>query len=261
MSAVHTSGDHVRVYGDGRVTLGGVTPALCRAIDRRVRRMAREVGGRELRCPAVIERSVLDRAGYFEAFPEGATALGEDGYALQPAACYHCYAELAGTYVDQLVLTVAGRCYRRHEARFEGATRLWEFTMREVVLIGNARWVQAERPAWITRVTQLARELGLEVSVQTATDSFFGPSSRGKRVLQQLKELKHEIRTRIGTEDVAIASVNLHETFFATRFDLRDRDGAPAYSACTALGLERWAAAILAQRGDAFAAELAAGDL
>jgi seryl-tRNA synthetase len=254
-------GPGIRDHGDGRVTLGGIMPALCRAVDRRLRVAASREGARELRCPALIERAVLHRAGYFEAFPHGPTEIRDCEYSLQPAACYQCYAELAGTCVDRTVLTVCGRCYRRSEDTFAGATRLWEFTMREVVLLGAADWIRAERAAWIDRVSDIAREIDLEVSVSVATDPFFGPSGRGRRVLQQLKELKHEIRAVIDGEDVALASVNLHETFFANRFDLQDAAGERAHTACVAFGLERWAAAIVAQRGEAAAAALAGGDL
>lgn len=250
----------MQAHGDGRVTLGGGMPALCRVVDRHVRALARENGARELSCPALIERAVLERAGYFEAFPEGATVVGDGRYLLQPAACYHCYARLAGMETGPTALTLAGRCYRLHEASFTGATRLWEFTMREVVVVGDSRWIEAERRQWIDRAAGLARTLGLEVTVEPATDPFFGAASRGRRLMQQLKELKHEVRARIGHETVALASINLHETFFGQRFDVRLTGGGPAHSACAAFGLERWAAAVLAQRGAEFAAQLVDGE-
>jgi seryl-tRNA synthetase len=240
---------------------GGLMPALCRAIDRRIRETARKTGIIELRCPDVIERSVLERAGYFEAFPDAATLLADTRYVLQPAACYHCYAELAGQSIDRAPLTLAGRCYRRLDASTGGLGRYWDFTMREVVLIGRRDWVEAERSAWIHRVTALAESLNLEVTVDVATDPFFGPAARGMRVLQQIKELKHEIRATIGQETVALASVNLHESFFAARFDLRSNDGAIAHSACAAFGLERWAAAVLAQGGEGLVEKIAADEL
>lgn len=251
----------VHPHGDGRLTIAGAMPALCRAVDRRVRALAAAAGARELQGPALVDRAVLERAGYFEAFPGGATMVEDGRYALQPAACYQCYAALAGGTVERAVLTLAGRCYRPHERAFTGATRLWEFTMREVVLIGSADWVDGERHAWTGRAAELARTMGLEFTVEPATDSFFGPASRGRRLLQQVKELKHEVRARAGRETVAIASVNLHETFFGRRFDLRLADGQPAHSACAAFGLERWASAVLAQRGERAAAELAEGEL
>jgi seryl-tRNA synthetase len=179
---------------------------------------------------------------------------------LQPAACYQCYGLLRGP-VDSVALTLAGRCYRRHDGEAGGAARYWDFTMREVVLVGQRDWVGTERSAWIARVTSLAESLGLAVSVHVATDAFFGPMARGMRAMQQVKELKHEIRAEIDGESVPIASVNLHETFFASRFELRCADGSVAHSACAAFGLERWAAAVVAQRGEASVEEVAVLDL
>jgi seryl-tRNA synthetase len=254
---VHVFAGGIRRDDDGRATLFGLMPALCRAIDRRIREVAANTGALELRCPDIIERALLERAGYFEAFPDAATTLADPRFVLQPAACYQCYA-LVGGPVDRIALTLAGRCYRRHDATAGGAARYWDFTMREVVLVGQRDWVATERSAWIPRVTALAESLGLEVSVHVATDAFFGPMARGMRVLQQVKELKHEIRAEIEGESVAIASVNLHEAFFASRFDLRCTDGSVAHSACAAFGLERWAAAVLAQRGEALVEQIAA---
>ena len=246
---------------DGRAISGGLMPALCRAIDRRIREAAQSTGVMELRCPDVIQHEVLERAGYFEAFPDAATVLADPGYALQPAACYHCYALLAGQSIDRTAITLAGRCYRRHDATANGAGRYWDFTMREVVLVGLPDWVAAERSAWISRIAALADSLGVAVTVQIAADPFFGPLARGMRVLQQLKELKYEICASIGDEAVPIASVNLHESFFASRFDLRCADGSTAHSACAAFGLERWAVALLAQRGEEHVRKIASSEL
>ena len=48
--------------------------------------------------------------------------------------------------------------------------------------------------------------------------------------------------------DLAIASLNRHHDHFGTAFAIT-RDGAPAYSACLAFGLERWLFAITHRYG------------
>jgi threonyl-tRNA synthetase len=245
----------------GLATFGGPLPALCRAIDVRLLRAAREAGAQERQFSNVIERSTLERAGYYEAFANGATELAPFGdsprrYALQPAVCYHSYAHLTGAEIDRVALTMAGRCYRR-EDEYDGLTRLWEFTMREVVLVGPPAWIGEERAAWLDRAAAIARGLGLEVRLEPATDPFFGPAGRARELTQRLKGLKHELRTAGPSGDLAIGSINLHEAFFAARFNLRLADGSFAHSACVAFGLERLAAAVMTAGPDAVRALIA----
>jgi len=83
-----------------------------------------------------------------------------------------------------------------------------------------------------------------------ATDSFFLGPSRGKFLLQKLKQLKHELRAPVGDgTDLAIASFNHHESFFTRRMNIRFADGTPAASGCVAFGIERWSYAFLSQNG------------
>jgi hypothetical protein len=79
-------------------------------------------------------------------------------------------------------------------------------------------------------------------------------------LIQQLKNLKYELRMDAGVAGrVAAASFNLHESFFAERFDIRLADGGPAASGCVAFGIERWMLACLAQLGLSRAIELTSG--
>ena len=83
-----------------------------------------------------------------------------------------------------------------------------------------------------------------------ATDPFFRPGARAKQVLQQLKELKHELLLPIGPRTtIAASSFNLHETFFGDAFDIRLPSGKPVVTACVAFGLERWLLAFLVRHG------------
>jgi hypothetical protein len=75
--------------------------------------------------------------------------------------------------------------------------------------------------------------------------------NRGRRLLQQLKELKYELSVpvSVAVPALAISSFNLHEAFFSRRFGYKLRGNLEAYSACVAFGLERWALALVAQLG------------
>ena len=109
--------------------------------------------------------------------------------------------------------------------------------MREVVFAGAPEWVAEQRRDWMIRVEEFAKSLGLPAKTELATDPFFGGAARGKRLLQQLKELKYELR--VGS--MAIASFNLHETHFTERFDIAMKGGGVAHTGCVAFGLERLA--------------------
>jgi seryl-tRNA synthetase len=248
---------------DGRAYLHGTPAALCRWFDDQFLRMALEAGATECRFPSAIPRETLARAGFIDAFPGGATALaahaGAADYFLCPAVCYHVYAWLAGTRLDvPATLTAAHTCFREADRAAAGRSRLWEFTMREVIFVGSADWVTARRDEWARRIETFAAGLQLRGAIEPATDLFFGDVGRGKRLVQQIKGLKLELRVECDDARVAVASFNRHETFFSSRFAFTLGGDGDAHSACVAFGIERWALAFLDQRGAAAAAALVA---
>jgi seryl-tRNA synthetase len=255
----------IQHVGAGRLVLQGRPLAVLRWIDAGLEAMAAKAGAAAIHLPALIDREILERAEYFEAFGESATRVDasmSQEHCLVPALCYHLYARLAGRRLESpLLVTTVGRCYRNEPAAVSSLTRLWEFTMREVIFIGTETWVTDERRRWVTRVTEFATSIGLAGALEVATDPFFAGPSRGRKLIQQLKELKYELRADVGPTEpgVAIASMNLHEAFFGSRFGLTTGDGCTASSGCVAFGLERWTLALIAQLGVERAASLVSG--
>lgn len=272
----------MEVVGHGRLILRGRPLAIFRWIDSQFESMAVGAGATVIEVPVLIKRDVLARAGFFEAFGDIAVRPGGNGggeqHLLSPALCYHAYASLADRSIDTPVrLTTVGKCYRNEnreigenrETRRRSSspispnslcsfTRLNEFTMREIIFLGADQWIRDERSRWMSRVSAFAASLGLASDLVVATDSFFLGAERGKKLLQQVKELKFELRMPIGDESaVAVASMNLHETFFGSRFELRSKDGSRASSCCVAFGIERWTLAMIAQLGIDRAVEIA----
>lgn len=253
--------------GDGRAVLAGRALRLARWFDAQSAAMAAACGAEEFAFPSLVPRATLERAGYFDAFPEDATCVSANGrdetHVLAPAVCYQVYAQFAGqALAAPRIVTCAGRCFRHENGATDGLARLWEFTMREVVFLGPAEWVAEQRREWIERVRAFAALAGLAGYVEQASDPFFtGGTGRGKKLLQQLKELKYELRLErsasLGT--LAAASFNLHEDFFARRFGIAMAGGAPAATGCVAFGIERWVCAFLEQRGAAAAEEFLEG--
>ena len=258
----------------GLVGLAGEALALYRQLERRIEALAARETTVEWRVPQAITFETLARAEYFASFPQWLTAashLSDDPAtlervatapdpaaearravepptaALAPALCYHAYAALAGRTLEQpVVLTTQGTCWRHEGERLTPLERGWAFTMREIVCFGTTEEVEEFRQRGMARTTRLARSLGLEPSVELATDPFFAPTARGKELLQRVKSLKHEMLLAVGPQRrIAAASFNHHETFFGRAFDVRLRDGSPASTGCLAFGLERWLLAYL----------------
>jgi hypothetical protein len=118
--------------------------------------------------------------------------------------------------------------------------------------VGSAAWVRERRQEWMERILLFAKSFELSVQLEPATDSFFaGGEARGRKLLQQIKHLKYELRARVDTSgtQLAISSFNLHEAFFSRRFSFHLADGTDTHTGCVAFGLERWALAMVLQLG------------
>lgn len=240
------------VSPDGLLSLSGAGASLVTALDAKFRNTALAAGAEEQHFPTVIAKSTLSRAEYFQSFPGYASRVSavERGaeYFLSPAVCYHCYELLADSEIrEQHIMTCCGRCFRGDAA---DESHLWEFTMREVVFLGRLDFVREQREDWMKKTSGFARELGLEAELAAANDPFFGAENRGKKLLQQVKQLKYELRVPgFSGAPMPVASFNLHEQFFTQRFNIALVRGEAAFSGCVAFGLERWAMALAARHG------------
>lgn len=213
--------------------------------------MAINAGAKQIEVSDSIERSLLERAGYFESFSVDRLVKSLDGKLQPPAACYQCYPFLSDCGLEQAGLwTCLATCGRNETEK--GIGRLRTFQMREIVLVGSASWVRDERGRWMEKIGEFARTLRLDVELRPASDSFFATGeAHGRKLVQQLKQLKFEMQVRIGqpVSRLAIASFNLHERFFADRFGLHLQGGQEAYTGCVAFGLARWALAMVGELG------------
>jgi seryl-tRNA synthetase len=240
------------ISDDGLLFPGTAESRLIHALHSRFGEMALAAGAKELQFPTVIAEEILDRSEYFQSFPHYASAVNSPNktgrYFLSPAVCYHCYQLLMNSVLaGDTLLTCQGRCFRAESAN---DSHLWEFTMREIVFFGGDSFVRAQCDAWKQKIVGWAAQLGLTVNLAPATDPFFAGEIRGKKLLQQIKGLKYELTAPgLSGTDVPVASFNLHERFFTSRFEVTLTGGEPAYSGCVAFGIERWCMALLAQHG------------
>jgi hypothetical protein len=275
-------------FGVGLVGLSGPALALATYLDRSWRDIGKaEFGAAEKWYPTLIDADILARCGYFSAFPHAVSfvanlsedfdlieefrAANVDSAALRvpnagafatpkkcakPAVCYHCYQELEGQRLDApgRSFTAGGKCCRYESRNLVGLERLWDFSMREIVFVGEREWVGGRRARMMERIESQIREWDVDCVFETANDPFFASTYASKTFWQMFGDLKFEMKVAVepGADGqprrIAAGSFNLHEDFFGKAFDIAC-DGHPAFSGCTAWGVERWTLALFAQHG------------
>ncbi len=274
--------------GPGQMGFSGPALGVWRALERVIGRIARQFNATDHSYPSLIPANVLARCGYFGSFPQSVslvTHLAEDfdgieGFrranvdstvlqipdpsivrspdmCLVPAACYHAYQALEGTVVpdDGLAITTLAKCFRYESSNMVGIERLWDFTMREIILLGSENSVRSRRADAIEAVKHHLEEWDLEGSIESATDAFFPTTYATKAFWQLARDTKFEVRLAIeparddSPRSLACGSLNLAGNLFGHVFGIKTADGAPAFTGCIGWGYERWALAVFTQHG------------
>lgn len=271
--------------GPGQVILQGPSLALHRYFDRAFEQLGHHFDARPILTPTLIPSTVLARCDYFRSFPNAVTFachLPEDPATissfrerhqerddldddtirdltrpeacLSPAVCYHVYHLFEGRRVPAggLAFGVCGKCFRYESTNMSGLRRLWDFTLREVVFLGDRATVLARRDESIERVSRFLEEHRLAGEIRTASDPFFvAPDSVAKTYFQLSSETKFEISLLLADGDrLAVGSHNYHTEFFGRAFHSDVEGAGPMHSVCVGFGLERWVLAFLEQHGD-----------
>lgn len=271
----------VHLEGPGTVMLTGDACRVFAALDHKFTTLGREkFGAVDHQYPTVIAKDTMERCDYFSSFPHHITfaphlrehvetitavadaapdkraqavleALTPPSHLLSPAVCFHTYAWLADRPLDQpVVVTAVGRCFRWESTNFATLERLWDFSMREIVFVGDPAWIEERRQQTMVEVQGIVDQLGLDCWIETANDPFFVGKFAAKRYHQLLTQAKFELRLALpyaGTS-LAAASFNIHSDFFGRSFQMKRGDGF-ASTGCMAFGLERWVWALFAQHG------------
>jgi len=264
--------------GPGQVAVGGPVLKAMRAFDAVLLGLITRYGAVEYRYPTLLPTPVIERSGYLDAFPRFAmfvarlradlgvyTRFAEraprgrellaltDGaeHCLPPTMCFHTYHQFSGRRLSgPVVVTARGKAFR-FESRYEhGLDRLWDFTIRETVFLGERAEVRERQAAFMEDVRKLLGALGLQASCEVAHDPFFADTDPRVVALQIATESKREVRMPVGDgRSVAVASFNYADDRFTRRFSITSPDGTPPKSACAGFGLERLAYAFLCQYG------------
>ena len=227
--------------------------------------------------PPTLPRPVFERSGFMKSFPQlamGVTSfcgsnqdhadllraidqgkpfdqwMSPNGLFLIPAACYPVYPSLGGELPPQ------GRCVEmlhwvfRHEPSPE-PTRMQSFRVREMVRAGSPEQVTEWRDRWLQRGLEIMRSLGLPAEAEVASDAFFGRGGRVLAINQREQKLKFEVVVPVISKEnpTAVCSFNYHQTYFSGSFEIRQRGGDLAHTACLGFGLERVSMALFRHHG------------
>ena len=189
--------------GSGQVVLEGLPLILFNYFDRALAELERAWSPRQLLTPTLIPARVLARCDYFHSFPHSVTfachlrpeaevlqafrtrhegqptvdarALGDMAQpeaCLSPAVCYHVYHRHEGMKVpaEGVLYSVRGKCFRYESSNFRSLQRLWDFTMREWVMLGSAEQVLEFRRGCVDVIGLFLDDLGIAAEIRTASD-------------------------------------------------------------------------------------------
>ena len=274
----------VTPVGQGHVILRGPASKLMSLINSKIEKMFVTAFQAELEIyPATISCKTLDRCNHFTSFPEhidfvahlksdvdvlnkfseeckaGGWAperhegrMGENDFAISPSCCYHCYEGMEGWD-----LTAPGRCTTMTVGchRYEGAnhktmSRLRSFNMREIVWVGQPRFVIEGRAKAEELIVQWAKDWEVVGTFETANDMFFTQDYAVKASFQRQQQAKKELKLLIPSEgqSISVFSSNFHAMTFGKAFNI-SVGGRPATSGCLGWGFERFVYAIFSQFG------------
>ncbi len=261
-------------YANGQSALSGPALQLFNALDRLFVSWSKRWQADEYQFPPFLPVSELDKLDYFASFPHLATfpvTLEQDADNLRkfsaqplapsgeiqlteccnvadvltPAACYHFYVLLQQREIERtMYLTTRTTCHRREEY-YAPLQRQWSFPMREIVCIGSETDVQEYLTSAKAMIDAFTREIRFPITWEKANDPFFDPEKNTKFVAQKLLPLKTEL---VFGDELAIASINYHQTYFGDTFDIK-LEGSSVHSGCVAFGVERWIHAITTHFG------------
>jgi seryl-tRNA synthetase len=256
---------------------GTVFEEILKGFNELVSRVAAPDGAQELMFPPIVPRTLIEKVGYMDNFPQLAGSvhsfvgneaqarevsgrihagerwedlLGITDVMLTPAACYPVYPVFSGLLPNGgRLITVMNWVYR-HEPSTE-PTRLQSFRMREYIRIGKPDEVLAWRNAWLQRSLTLLKQLGLPVQSDVASDPFFGRAGKMMAANQIDQQLKFEILVPVisAEKPTAICSFNWHQDHFSSVFGIRSADETPVHTACLGFGLERVTLALIKTHG------------
>ena len=134
--------------------------------------------------------------------------------------------------------------YRNEGSNFKDIVRLWDFTVREMVFVGEKDYVESSLNNIAKKAMELLDMLGIVAELKNANDHFY-PTRINALIekTQRANMLKKEIVVKIENNNIAIASFNIHNYHFSKTFNF-DNSG-KVVTGCVGFGMERCLALLL----------------
>lgn len=169
-----------------------------------------------------------------------------------PAVCYHCYKSLENTEVqgEGYVVTSVGKCSRYESNNHSDFGRLLDFSMREIIFVGEDTFVKKMRAKSIELMKGFLSLWEIDALIENANDPFFTDDYQVKSFFQRDMEMKYEVKFKVPylKSSISVSSSNYHGNVFGQAFSIKKEDNYVS-TGCLAFGLERWIFAFLSQYG------------
>lgn len=172
--------------------------------------------------------------------------------ALGTSTCDPCYYVLSNNdNLDNNVYTAINKCFRNETTSGDSLERLKEFSMREVITVGDLDFVLETRDRFVNFAIEFVKMINIDVKIETANDPFFTNDSILKSLYQQSVNSKYEILAKVNylNKYLSVGSINWHGNYFGKIFNVKLKNGGYMFSSCLAFGLERLVFAFLSQYG------------
>lgn len=280
-----TEKGEMQKVGEGMFLFQGDFLKIFKAIDRYVFAQSEKLKAVEQEYPALWPVELFKSIDYFKEFPQHAilcTTVKDDysskkkftvsygadkdykdiqldseimtnpTYGLESAVCDCCYFALKD--VENLgnnFYTCCNKVFRNELIEKSGLERLINYTVRDIMAVGDQDFVLYARQCFIDVALELVKDIGLDCVIESANDPFFSNDAVLKNVFQYASKLKYEILAYLphSKERIAVGSINHHLDFFGKAFNIKHKTGNIAHSACIGIGFERIVYALFCQYG------------
>jgi seryl-tRNA synthetase len=275
----------VKVLQDGIVALSGLPLYMMDVLDEYISMFAKEQHARKMLLPITVNLKDLLDSHYFDRTPQHANFLStieESARSItdfskvfknkkliqrdllksphsmcRSAVCLNLYPTMRDEVFksqENRAFTSVGRVFRHEYKKVVGLERLYEFTCKEIIYLGNKDYVKTKLKECENWFIKFLSEFELNGIIKSATDPFFMENARALQFYQAAEDSKYEVRVLnpFSETDVSIGSLNYHGNHFSKSYNIKFDDNDYVMSGCVGFGYERTIFTIISQYGTSY---------